>query len=288
MTFQLSIMNTAFHTPIGVYRLESRLQMLADLGIGGYYHACFEPREEAYAAELAAQSARTGVQIAGLSFSIDLSGTQPAWSLERAVERLVRVEATRRIELALGYRDGSVPCSDPTGDAAALRALERLLPLAERHDLILGLYPHCHDWLERFSDGLRLAARLNHPRLGCVFCGFHWYFRDDRSLTRLHQQFQQAQRTAGRIVGANLNGSTSHVEQGGRPTIEPLGQGDLDNFALLTCLHDVGYSGWIDAQGYSVGGDVYARLRQTRDAFNDMTRRLDSHPAWGRVWQAPA
>jgi sugar phosphate isomerase/epimerase len=288
MTFQLAIMNTAFHTPIGVYSLETRLQMLADLGISGYYHACFEPREDAYAADLAAASARTGVTIAGLSFSIDLSGSQPAWSVDRAIERLSRVEATRRVELALCYHDRSVLCSDPVGDSAALRALERLLPIAEKCDLTLGLYPHCHDWLERFSDSLRLAAQLKHPRLGCVFCGFHWYFRDHRDLTHLHQQFQTAQRTAGRIVGVNLNGATSHAEPGGRPTIEPLGQGDLDNLALLTCLHDVGYRGWIDVQGFSVGGDVYAQLRRTRDSLDDMTGRLARHPIWGRVWETRA
>ncbi|MCC7406731.1 MAG: sugar phosphate isomerase/epimerase [Phycisphaeraceae bacterium] len=285
MSLELSVMGTAFKTPIGTYGLPARMEMLAELGIRGYHHACYTAFEHACMADLAAESRCTGVEVVGVSLFVDLSGTREDMRPQRTIQILNELEATRHVEIALSVRDGSVPISDPRGDDAAVKVLEQLLEIAERRDLTLGLYPHCNDWLERFGDGLRLVERLNHPRLGCVFCGFHWYYKEEARLRRLREQLSVARSTRGGIKGANLCGSTRSAEKGGRPTIEPLGQGDLDNLALLTCLSDAGYDGWIDLQGYSVGGDVYAHLRQSRDAFAEMVDRLGRRPAWGRLWE---
>jgi hypothetical protein len=70
---------------------------------------------------------------------------------------------------------------------------------------------------------------------------------------------------------------------GGKATVEPMGQGELDNFAILGHLREIGYSGMVGFQGYSIGGDVYANLRQSLSAFRDMERRLDSHPHWAQM-----
>ena len=67
------------------------------------------------------------------------------------------------------------------------------------------------------------------------------------------------------------------------PTLEPLDEGELDNFALLGLLRKLDYHGMVGLQGYSVGGDVYTKLKRSLAVFRDMERRLDAHPAWANL-----
>jgi hypothetical protein len=69
----------------------------------------------------------------------------------------------------------------------------------------------------------------------------------------------------------------------GKATIEPLDEGELDNFALLGHLRRIGYEGFIGFQGYSIGGDVYAKLRRSLGALREMEQRLDRHPHWANL-----
>ena len=86
---------------------------------------------------------------------------------------------------------------------------------------------------------------------------------------------------------ANLCGSrrlgTGGAGTGLPATIEPLDEGELDNFAVLGAPRAVGYAGPIGVQGYSVGGDAYAKLRRSLAALHDMQRRLDAHPDWAHL-----
>ncbi len=282
MNARLFAMDTNFHTPMRRYGFDARCEITAELGYDGTY-LTYSPRDVVRRdmERLGEVRPRFGIEVAGLWLAVDLSrDAAPNESLAVAEEVLGRVEGTTRIELCLRYRDGSAAVSDPAGDDQAARGLDSLLRIAERRGLDLLLYPHCNDWLEKFGDALRLCGKVDHPRLGCVFCGFHWYFKDEVSLQRLRGQLQQA---GPRLRSVNLNGSSKPGGAGSRPTIEPLDRGDLDNFVLLTLLHDVGYEGWIGVQGYSVGGDVYANLRRSRDALRDMLDRVRRHPDWGRL-----
>jgi hypothetical protein len=75
----------------------------------------------------------------------------------------------------------------------------------------------------------------------------------------------------------------SRPTAGGAPTIEPLDEGELDNFALLGALQRVGYTGMIGVQGYSMGGDSYSKLQRSLAAFRAMTDRLAAHPGWAAL-----
>jgi sugar phosphate isomerase/epimerase len=288
MNARLFAMDTSFHTSLGCYDFDARCEITAELGYDGTY-LTYSLRDAVRQdlEKLTTVRSRFGIEVAGLWLAVDLSrDANPRESVAVAEDVLNRIEGATRIELCLRYRDGSVAVSDPAGDDHAARVLDGLLGVAEKRGLDLLLYPHCNDWLEKFADALRLCGKVDHPRLGCVFCGFHWYFRDEVDLRRLHDQLQQA---GPRLRSVNLNGSSKPGGPGSRPTIEPLDRGDLDNFALLTLLHDAGYAGyagyagWIGVQGYSVGGDVYAHLRRSHDALRDMLDRVGRQPAWGRM-----
>jgi hypothetical protein len=66
-------------------------------------------------------------------------------------------------------------------------------------------------------------------------------------------------------------------------SIEPLDEGELDNFVVLGLLQDLRYQGMIGVQGYSVGGDVYTKLKRSLATLRDMERRLTEHPHWPRL-----
>jgi hypothetical protein len=111
-----------------------------------------------------------------------------------------------------------------------------------------------------------------------VFTGYHWYAVDGTNLS------SQVTAAAPYLVLANLCGSRRFNNGSGLPaTIEPLDEGELDNFAVLGALKDQGYDGPVDIQGYSAGGDAYTKLKRSLVAFRGMDRRLQEHPAWARL-----
>jgi hypothetical protein len=112
-----------------------------------------------------------------------------------------------------------------------------------------------------------------------MFCGYHWYARGGGDLPA------QLAEAAPYLHAANLCGSR-RVESpwhGLPATIEPLDDGELDNFAVLGMLRQSGFTGNLGLQGYATGGDVYAKLRRSLAALRDIEHRLDEHPGWARL-----
>ena len=125
---------------------------------------------------------------------------------------------------------------------------------------------------------MRLCRAINHPHLRTMFCGYHWYALGGP----LPEQLAGA---VPYLHAANLCGSrrVQGPWHGLPATIEPLDDGELDNFAVLGMLRHVGFAGRIGIQGYATGGDVYHKLRRSLAALRDMERRLDAHPEWTRL-----
>jgi sugar phosphate isomerase/epimerase len=149
-----------------------------------------------------------------------------------------------------------------------------VIQVAERRDLQIGLYPHFSFWLEKFSPAVRLCRKLNHPRVRPIFCGFHWYAVDNAPL------FPLLEDAGPNLHSVNLCGSRKR-DGGGLPaTIEPLDEGELDNFAIVWKLRQLGYTGWFGLQGYKVGSDVYDKLRRSIRSFREFQTRIEQHPDW--------
>ena len=111
-----------------------------------------------------------------------------------------------------------------------------------------------------------------------VFTGYHWYAVDGTNLS------SHLAAVAPYLVLANICGSRRFNNGSGLPaTIEPLDEGELDNFALLGALKVQGYDGPVGIQGYSAGGDPYTKLQRSLVAFRGMERRLHEHPEWARL-----
>jgi len=279
--------DTSFYNPLGSYDFDARCEMLCDLGYNATYLTLWKGpaawRDHAWAdlSRLAMVRERHGLGVAAVYAWLDIAAPDDHRENAKVLRLLETLEGCTTVELTVTCGDPAIGRSDPAGDAAATRWLRRLLPVAERRGIALALYPHINHWLERIEDAARLCAAIDHPLLRAVFYGFHWYAIDGKDLGA------RLQLAAPYLHLANLCGSRRRGTGGGGAglpaTIEPLDEGELDNFAVLGALRAVGYAGPVGVQGYSVGGDAYAKLRRSLAALRDMQRRLDAHPDWARL-----
>ena len=269
MALPLSAMDLWFYTSVGTYDFDVRCEMLAELGYDGIYPTLWSDEAWEVVPQLGAVRERFGLEVTGV-FAY-LEGPEDDVGRERIERLLAELEGCRRLELAILSPGRELPPSDPGGDEAVLGVLEQLLDLATRRSLTISLYPHQSWWLQTSSDALRLAERLRHPTLRAVFSGYHWYAADGAELGA------RIEAVAPLLDSVNLSGARRSESP---PTVEELGQGELDNFALLGELRRVGYEGPVHLFGYGVGGDVYQGLGRSLASFREMERRLDAHPDW--------
>lgn len=275
MSFPVYAMDTCFYTPHGDYPLDVRCEMLAELGFDATYLTLWNEQAWRDVEQLPRLKQRFGLDVAGVYATVD------PWALpddpdRRRIRRLVETfDGCDTLELSTVRNRQGLAASDPAGDADAARYLEGLLEIATARNLRILLYPHINAWLERVEDAVRLCERIDHPNLGLVFCGFHWFAADGKGL------FNRLDRARPWLRQVNLCGSRKSPNGvGGKATIEPLDTGEIDHFALLGHLRSIGYTGRIGIQGYSLGGDVFAHLRRSLAAIRDIESRLDLHPRW--------
>lgn len=266
-------MDTAFRHSLGTYPLETRCEMLAELGYDATYLTLFGERDWTDARRIADVARDHGLDVTGVYAGLDVAAPPDDPENRRVLDLADSLSgsAVRGLEVPLSG-GGAVAASDPAADDDAVAWLERLLDAGD--DLLVTLYPHVGNWLERVGDAVRLCERIDDPRLGAAFCGYHWYAVDGEAPD------ERIEAAAPHLQSANLCGSR---RRDGETTIEPLDAGELDNFVLLGLLRAAGYDGPVGIQGYSVGGDVYATLRRSLDALEDIERRVEAHPEWATI-----
>lgn len=271
-------MDTCFWGGVASYPLDVRCAMLADLGYDDTYLTVGDDPDERGLGRIGPLAAKHELGVAGVFSRLDLDAPVDAPTNRLVADLPERAPDDATIEVAIKASDGAVPASDPDGDDAAIERLEPVLEAAAGADATVALYPHAGYWLERVEDAVRLCDRIGHPALGAVFCGYHWYAVDGEGLhDRLVTAAPHLEQV--NLCGSRKRGAGEDVET----TIEPLGQGTLDNFAVLAALRDVGYDGPVGVQGFGAEGDVYANLRQSLRRLEDIERRLDAHPDWGHL-----
>lgn len=275
MSYRVFAMDTYFYHSLGAYEFDARCEMLKELGYDATYLTAWSQTAWNDVPRLAMVKAKHGLDVAGVYATLDITANEN----DKIVRLVESLEGCKQIELSVVAGAKTFALSDPADDGAAIRWLNQLLPIAERRGIHIALYPHFSFWLERIEDAVRLCRQLRHPNLHTVFPSFHWYAVDG---TKLGARLAEAQPF---LTSVNLCGSRSTGKKdGGLPaTIEPLDEGELDNFALVGLLRQNGYTGMIGFQGFSVGGDVYGKLKRSLAAFRDMERRLEKHPEWAQL-----
>lgn len=271
-------MDTYFYTSLGAYDFDVRCEMLAELGFDATYLTLWSTAAEADIPRLAYVKARHGLEVAGVYTTLDI--TSPSNGSESHVLKSIEaLPISTQVSVALFVEAPRIARSDASRDDEALAWLERLLSITERGGHEILLYPHIDFWLERTEDAVRLCRKLAHPRLGLSFNGFHWYAVDGHHLTSRLTEASPYLRSANICGSRRLSSNNGTMSA----TIEPLDDGELDNFILLAELQRVGYQGMIGFQGYSIGGDVYGKLRRSLAAYRSMSERLIHHPHWADI-----
>ncbi len=258
-------MDFVFQTKLGTYPLAAQCEMLAEQGYQGITVSAWSKELKA----LPSVGAQWGLDV-GAIYLIYRPG------LETFVTGIFEtIEGCTSIELALHS-------GDKVQDAD-LRMIERLLPICERRGIDIALYPHARYGMQTTSEAVALCERFNHPRLGIVFNGYHWFAMQEKALEqRLDAVWPWLRQV--NIAGCRL----SPLGWGGIATIEPLDEGEMDNFVLLGALERRGYAGRFGVLGWeSMGGDVYGNLRRSMSAFRSMEERLAAHPDWAVMTQLP-
>ena len=278
MSFKVFAMDTFFSHGLGTYAFDAGCEILKELGYDGTYLTLYGEIGWENLSKLPSVKERYGLEVARVWSILDVAGKKDNEGNRRVLEMLETLEGCDTVELAMMSSDASLQSSDPKGDEPAVQQLQELLEVAESRGLTLCLYPHVFFWLERLDDALRLCRKVDHPNLGLVFCGYHWYAVDGKNLEGGLEQ------AAPFLKSANLCGCTMRDNPApGTPpaTVELLHEGALDNFYLLAMLKRVGYDGMVGLQGAHIGGDVYSKLERSLRTFRSMARRVEEHPHWG-------
>jgi sugar phosphate isomerase/epimerase len=270
-------MDTGFYTSLGAYDFDVRCEMAAELGYDATYLTLWNESAWDDLGRLGGVHQRHGIEVAAVYAIPDISSAPDAGPNARITRMIERLEGCVTVELALRASDPQTAPSSPAGDAAAARLLEAFLDAAEPRGVTLCLYPHVTYWLERAADAARLCGLLSSPGLGVTFPAYHWYAADHE--TPLPSALEQV---APWLRLVNVCGSRRPAA-GVFPTLEPLDAGELDVFAILGVARSLGFDGAVGIQGYSVAGDVYAKLRRSLTAYDDILHRLQRHPGWPRL-----
>jgi sugar phosphate isomerase/epimerase len=275
-------MDFSFYNSLGIYSFEARCEMLKEIGYDAMHLSIWHGERWRDAAKLSNVKQRYGLDVAGVYVVLDLSLGADHPKNEGILKLLETLEGCSTVELAIQSVDATIRPSDPAGDDIVIKWLEQALKICERRNINLLLYTHLSFWMERHEDAVRLCKKLNHPNLGIVFCGYHWYAVDGVNLPRMLAMVKPYLRQV------NISGSRRSPHGFGNvATIEPLDEGEMDNFALLGQLKKIGYNGMIGFQGWSEGGDAYSKLSRSLRAFRDMERRLEAHPHWAELRLLP-
>lgn len=282
MAYKFYAMDFAFYNSMGIYSFEARCEMLKEIGYDATHLSVWHGERWRDVEKLKNVKEKYGLDVAGVYVVLDLSLGENHPRNTGILKMLEIMEGCSTVELAIQSVGYHIRPSDPKGDDIAVKWLEKALKIAERRNINILLYTHLSFWIERHEDAVRLCKRLNHPNLGIVFCGYHWYAVDGTNLSATLQA------VAPYLKQVNISGSSRNPHGfGGVATIEPLDVGELDNFALLGQLKKMGYNGMIGYQGWGEGGDAYSKLSRSLKAFRDMERRLEEHPHWADLKLTP-
>jgi hypothetical protein len=270
MSIKVYAMDTAFFHELGDYPISVRCEMLQELGFWGSYLTLWDIKEQAPTVEKFVEDcSRNEQHVAGIYATLDLDETEDR---DRISQLLPSLPAGCALEISLKSGKETYKKSSEAGDDAALRLLDPLLKAVDPARNPICLYAHISFWLERHQDAVRLIRKSGHPALSWVFSSYHWYASQEGRLFDLLEEGLPS------LHRANFCGSRRTPE--GNYTLESLDSGTLDLSVIFGQVINRGFAGPIGIQGFSVGGDVYGRLKRGLEILRDWDQRLERHPEW--------
>jgi sugar phosphate isomerase/epimerase len=265
MAHRIHALDSFFYSSMGVYAFQTQCEMLAELGYDGITVAAWGGIPLTDLSLLPAVKEKHGLEVEGLYLVLHEGRN------DHLVREIVEtVEGVELIELAIQ--------TSVNGTAAILRVIESLLPIVERRNLKIALYPHLHHVTQTTSQVVAVCEHFGHSRLGASFNGYHWYASQEG---KLEERLNAMKPWLMQVV---TSGSVlSQLGWGRMATMEPVDRGEMDNFALVAALDRVGYTGSIGVLGWDYGGDIYLKLERCLKTMRGIDRRLEMHRGWAQI-----
>jgi sugar phosphate isomerase/epimerase len=161
--------------------------------------------------------------------------------------------------------------SDEKGDERAVPIIRELADMARESGAKIVLYPHVNMWLEKVSDAVRLAKKVDRPNVGVMFNLCHWMKVDKEE--NLKPVLESAMPY---LMAVSINGTDKPdtVHAGTGNWLQPLDKGDWDVFIVLKTLKDLGYKGPVGLQCWGIEGDAKDHLTGSMAAWKKYVARL--------------
>ena len=162
--------------------------------------------------------------------------------------------------------------SDPAGDQRCIEIVSELAEFAEPSGLKLVFYPHINQWLEKVSDGARLAEKINMDNVGTSFHLAHFLMKDETD--KLEETLAQAMPYLFLVsINGADDGDTHNMEW--TRTVQPLGQGSYDVYHVLEILKELGYNNPVGLQCYTIEGKAEEFLMNSSATWEEYIKRLN-------------
>jgi sugar phosphate isomerase/epimerase len=237
---------------------EQQADMLRELGYDGMDHTGVENLPEKLSA-LDRRSLRL------FAVYLDVLADRDQQKFNDGLEHAVELLKGRDVTLWVPIHSNDFQPSDAAGDESAVRVIRRIADLAESAGLKVALYPHSFFMMEKISDAVRIAKKVNRSNVGVTFNLCHWLRTDRRDLAETLTE------AAPYLRMVTINGADNQGEW--KELIQPLGSGEFEVSSVITALHKIGYAGPIGLQGYGIGGDVHENLRCSMAAWQELQSR---------------
>jgi sugar phosphate isomerase/epimerase len=162
--------------------------------------------------------------------------------------------------------------SDPAGDQRCIEIINELADIAEPTGMKLVFYPHINQWLEKVSDGARLAEKINMDNVGTSFHLAHFLMKDETD--KLEETLAQAMPYLFLVsINGADDGDTHNMEW--TRTVQPLGQGSYNVYHVLEILKELGYNNPIGLQCYTIEGKAEEFLMNSSATWEEYIMRLN-------------
>jgi sugar phosphate isomerase/epimerase len=227
-------------------------QLLSAVGFdGGGYAILTGPRLE----ETLQASDNAGLKVYLLQTAINVD-PKAAARYDANVPEAIRKLKGRPVTVVVTI-NGLKP-GDPAGMEPATQALRELGDVAAEAGVRISAYNHVNCWNESVPLNVELVKKVKHPQVGFNFNVCHWLKvegnKDYRPLLRAN---------ADKLFCVTICGAQIGAKTWTNGLIQPLGQGDFDNQALLATLREIGYQGPIGIMCYGIPGDARDYLQQS-------------------------
>ena len=144
--------------------------------------------------------------------------------------------------------------SQENTDGEAVAFVREVADLAKASGLRVVLYPHAGFYVDTLGDALRIAELSDRDNVGVMFNLCHFLKVEPQS--DLRETLENAGDLLWRVstCGADVDGTNWGA------LIQPLDKGSFDQASFLRMLREIGFSGDVGLQCYSVPGDPKENL----------------------------